>query len=111
MARNKYLEQPVLSYSVGTRVTPRIAKAMRAGNIREVQVHNDPPPFVPEMTRAMETLGGSDDWMVQLGGFHLKKHFLTSVHRGKGTNLHGTSFIPPLARGTEFGQDREKGIF
>jgi len=111
VARNKYLEQPVLSYTIGTRVTPRIAKALRAGNIKEVTVHNDPPPFVPEMTRAMETLGGSDDWMVQLGGFHLKKHFLNSVHRGKKTDLHGSSFIPPLAQGIEFGKGREKGIF
>jgi hypothetical protein len=74
-------------------------------------VNNDPPPFVPEMVRAMETLGGSEDWMVQLGGFHLKKHFLGSVHRNKTTDLHGTSFIPSLAQGTEFGKGREKGIF
>lgn len=111
IARNRYLEQPIMSYSVGTRVTPRIAKALRAGNIKEVMVHNDPPPFAPEMTRAMETLGGSEDWMVRLGGFHLKKHFLNSVHRNRGTDLHGTSFIPPLAKGTEFGKDPAKGIF
>ena len=111
MARNKYLEKPTLSYSIGTRITPRIAKTLQAGNIKEVMVHDDPPPFVPEMTRAMETLGGSEDWMVQLGGFHLKKHFLNSVHRNKSTDLHGTSFIPPLAQGTEFGKDISKGIY
>jgi hypothetical protein len=111
VARGKYLEKPVLSYSVGTRVTPRIAKALQAGKIGEVLVHNDPPPFAPEMTRAMETLSGSEDWMVQLGGFHLKKNFLEGVHRGKGSDPHGTSFIPALAMGTEFGKDRDKGIF
>jgi DNA-directed RNA polymerase subunit beta' len=111
LARGKYLERPVLSYSVGTRITPRIAKALQAGKIPEVLVHNDPPPFVPEMTRAMETLAGSEDWMVQLGGFHLKKNFLEGVHRGKGSDPHGTSFIPALALGTEFGKDRAKGIF
>jgi DNA-directed RNA polymerase subunit beta' len=110
-ARNKYLEKPALSYSIGTRVTPRIAKALQAGNIKEVTVHNDPPPFVPEMVRAMETLSGSEDWMVQLGGFHLKKNFLNSVHRGKATETHGTSFIPPLAQGTEFGKDISKGVY
>jgi DNA-directed RNA polymerase subunit beta' len=111
IARGKYLEKPALSYSIGTRVTPRIAKALQAGKIKDVLVHNDPPPFAPEMTRAMETLAGSEDWMVQLGGFHLKKNFLEGVHRSKGSDPHGTSFIPALALGMEFGKDRSKGIF
>lgn len=110
MARNKYLEQPVLHYSVGTRITPRIAKSLQKGNIKTVMAHDEPPPFVPEMTRAMESLAASDDWMVQMGGFHLKKRFMESAHRGRSSELHGTSFIPPLAAGTEFGRV-EKGTY
>ena len=56
------------------------------------------------MVRAMETIAYAPDWMVRLGGFHLKKNLLESVHRGLPGTEHGVSFIPSLARGVEFGK-------
>jgi len=100
----RYLEQPMLQYSIGTRITPRIAAELHKYGVGEVQSHENKPAFAPEMVRAMETLGHNDDWMVRLGGFHLKKNLLESVHRGRGAREHGESFIPALAKGTEFGK-------
>jgi DNA-directed RNA polymerase subunit beta' len=99
-----YLERPVLHYSIGTRVSKRVADNLRKNKINEVLAHQDKPSFAPEMVRAMETLAHSSDWQVRLGGFHLQKGFLESVHRGRKTEEHGISFIPSLAKGTEFGR-------
>jgi len=57
-----YLERPVLHYSIGTRVTPRMAKMLEENKTGELLAHAEPPSFVPEMTRAMETLSHSRDW-------------------------------------------------
>lgn len=108
-AAGLYLEKPVLHYSIGTRVTPRVAKTLGENKIESVMAHADPPSFVPEMTRAMETLAHSDDWMVRMGGLYgVKRSVLKGIHRGIGSDIHGTSFMAPLARGVEFGKDPEK---
>lgn len=103
-AVGKYLERPAAHYSIGTRITPRVANTLKDAKIPLVDAHNEPPSFAPEMTRAMETLSHSDDWMVRMGGFGLKKGLMESVHRNRSSDLHGTSFIPALAQGTEFGK-------
>jgi len=103
-ARGKYLEQPVLHYSIGTRITPRVMTRMKKFGVKQLMVHNDEPQFVPEMQRAVDVMGKDPDWMVQLAGFQLKKNLLKSVHRGAKSELSGTSYIPQLARGADFGR-------
>jgi DNA-directed RNA polymerase subunit beta' len=97
--KNQYLEKPVMHYSIGTRLTPSVIKDLQDSGFKEVVAHPNPPPFKPTMTRAMESLVGDRDWMVQLGGFNLKKTFLENVQRGSTSQLHGTSWIPALASG------------
>lgn len=96
---NHYLEKPILHYSIGTRITPSVVKDLKEAGFNEVLAHKNPPPFKPTMTRAMMSLVGDRDWMVQLGGFNLKKTFLDNVQRGSSSNIHGTSWIPALATG------------
>lgn len=110
-ATGLYLEKPVLHYSIGTKITPRVSKTLDDQKISEVYAHADQPSFVPEMSRAMETLAHSDDWMVRMGGLYgVKRSVLKGVHRGATSELHGTSYIPPLAQGIEFGKDpKHKG--
>jgi DNA-directed RNA polymerase subunit beta' len=103
-----YLEEPIFQYSIGTKVTPRIASEIAKRGLKTVKAHPDEPMFSPEMVRAMETLGYNEDWMVRLGGFHLKKNLLQSVHRGLGAAEHSESFIPSLAQTTEFGRAPSK---
>ena len=102
-----YLEEPAVHFSIGTRVTPKVAKTLEEFKIPAIKAHADPPPFVPEMVRAMETTSYSPDWMVRLGGFYLKRGLTEAAHRGRKSELHGTSFIPSLAKGTEFGKPPE----
>ena len=96
---NHYLEKPILHYSIGTRITPSVINDLKEAGFNEVIAHKNPPPFKPTMTRAMMSLVGDRDWMVQLGGFNLKKTFLDNVQRGSTSNVHGTSWIPALATG------------
>ncbi len=103
-AKGLYLEEPVLHYSIGTRVTPKTAKTMQEHGVGPIKVHADPPSFAPEMVRAMETLSHAPDWMVRLGGFNLGKGFKDSVSHNLSADTHGTSFIPALAQGVEFGK-------
>ena len=88
-----------MHYSIGTRITPSVVKHLNESGFDDVVAHKNPPPFKPTMTRAMMSLLGDRDWMVQLGGFNLKKTFLDNVQRGSSSQIHGTSWIPSLATG------------
>jgi len=100
-ARGFFLERPVLHYSVGTRITPRMAAELHGNGVKSVTAHREPPPFEPEMVRAVETMAHADDWMLRLGGLYgIQRSFLKSVHRGGTSDPTGTSYIPALAEGT-----------
>lgn len=109
LAKGKYLEQPVLHYSIGTRITPRVMDTLKEHDVNEIMVHNDVPEFEPEMQRAMDSMSRDPDWMTRMGGFHLQKSLLDSVHRGGVSEEHGTSYFPTLAKGVEFGKTKGPG--
>jgi hypothetical protein len=107
-AKNMYLEQPTLHYSVGTRLTPRVIKDLQDMGVNDVMVHKDEPDFEPEMQRAMDTLASDKDWQVRLGGFNLQRNMLDAIHRGATSERHGESYMPALAQGLEFGKHKTK---
>lgn len=102
-AAGKYLERPVLHYTVGTRIRPSVLKDLQHFGVGEVAVHDDPPPFEPEMIRGMNNLHYDPDWQVRMYGSGLKTSLLDSVHHGGRSDELGTSFVPALARGVDFG--------
>ena len=110
-AVGRYLEKPIMQYSIGTKVTPRIAAELKKFGVPSLHVNDEQPNFVPEMVRAMDTLSFSPDWMVRLGGFNLKKGLLESVHRSRESKEHQESFLPSLARGVEFGKAPTKATY
>jgi hypothetical protein len=101
---NHYLEQPVLHYSIGTRVTPSVMKNLKDFNVNSINVHRDPPPFQPEMVRAMENVSHDPDWMVKFIGGYQERGLLRSVARGSVSDTNSTSFVPALAEGKTFGK-------
>ncbi|HDL86511.1 MAG TPA: hypothetical protein ENH11_09345, partial [Candidatus Acetothermia bacterium] len=68
-AKGKYLEQPTLHYSIGTRITPRVMKTLKEFDVNDVMAHDKEPDFQPEMQRAVDVIGRDKDWMVRMGGF------------------------------------------
>jgi hypothetical protein len=100
----KYLEKPVLHYTIGTKVRPSVLKDLQHFGIKDVTVHHQPPPFEPEMIRGMASLQHDPDPFTRMYGSGLKKSLTESVHRGRISDESGTSFVPGLARGVDFGR-------
>jgi len=102
-AVGKYLEKPILHYTIGTRVTPAMLSTLSEFNVDGVDVHDDEPPFRPHMVRAMASIGHDPDWMVRFLGSNQKKSLLGAAHRGASSDTKSTSFVPALAQGVDFG--------
>jgi hypothetical protein len=52
----------------------------------------------------MENLVHDPDWMTRQLGTNLRKGLLMGAHRGATSDETGTSFVPSLARSSEFGR-------
>lgn len=98
-----YLEAPVLHYSVGTKINKSVLNNMKRYGINNVQAHKEPPPFQPEMVRGMANISNDPDWMTRMLGSYQERGFLNSVHRGLKSDASGSSYVPSLARGENFG--------
>lgn len=98
-----YLEEPVLHYTIGTRVTKKIAELLKKYKINSIIVHSDPPPFESVVVRGVEHLGYDPDWMAKIYGGYGKQFLMEAVTRGARSDELGTSFIPALARTVQFG--------
>lgn len=108
-ALGQYLERPVLHYSVGTRITPSVARTMGEFGVGSVLAHEEKPPFSPVMVRSQETSNVDPDWMTRGLGTGVQKTLTQGVHRGDSADLGGTSYVPALAAGVGFG-DRGKTV-
>ena len=100
-AVGNYLEKPILHYSIGTRITPNIAKRLSSVKTGNILVHKAQPPFEPFVSRIMDITSTDKDWMTRLSGFNLKKSFLDAAQRGSTSEIGGTSYIPSIASGQE----------
>lgn len=104
-AIGKYLEEPVLHLTPGTRLTSKMAAELGKWKIKDVTVHDDPPDFEPHMERGITGLAHDPDWQVRMGGFYTGKSFQDALHRGLSSDTNSTSFIPALAEGKGFGDN------
>lgn len=104
LAYNKYLEQPVLHFTIGTRVTRKIIDKLRARGIDQVLVSSHPPDFIPEMQRLDAIPEHEPDWMHQLYTANLERKILHAVNTGAFSDLKGASPVPGLAYGVGFGE-------
>lgn len=100
---NHYLEEPVLHYSIGTKVTKSVADNLKKYGVTNIQAHKEPPPFESEMVRGMANISNDPDWMTRMLGSYQERGFLNSVHRGSASDTAGSSYVPALARGEQFG--------
>ena len=100
----RYLERPYLHYTIGTRIRPSMIKDFDEFNVKEVEAHDEPPPFEPEMVRGMANLQHDPDWMTRMFGSGLKSSLLKGVHRGATADETGTSFVAGRARAVDFGR-------
>jgi DNA-directed RNA polymerase subunit beta' len=104
-AFGKYLEEPALHYTVGTRVNNKVAKELEEFNIKDVTVHSDKPKFQPFMQRALLALDADEDWETRLSGFYTGRGFQDSLARGAISDSKSTSFMPAVANPMNLGKD------
>ena len=104
-ARGHYLEEPALHYTVGTRIGKRAQQQMAKHGIKDVLTHEAPPPYRPYFNRALLANRYDKDWATRLSGFYSAGGFSDSLWRGDESDPNSTSYVPALARGTDFGKD------
>jgi hypothetical protein len=109
-ALGQYLERPVLHYTIGTKIRPSMLRDFDDFGVQAIPVHKNPPPFEPHMVRGMYQMQHDPDWMTQMYGSGLKKSLLESTARGATSEERGTSFIPSLASGTDFGEVPDRAV-
>jgi len=104
-AAGKYLERPILHYSIGTKIRPSIIKELGEFGVSNVEVHDDPPPFEPVMIRGASNLQHDPDFITRHLGSGLQKATLGAVHLGGTSDASGTSYVPAKVwNPTEFGR-------
>lgn len=96
-----YLEQPVLHYTVGTRITPHILKDFKDQKVGNIIVNKSKPVFGAKVVRAKSMLSSDPDWLTRLAGENLKKNLLESARMGGTSTAASTSYFPAMANPTE----------
>lgn len=94
----KYLEQPVLHYTIGTKLTKsminRIADSEAFDN---VIASDEPAAFEPVTIRLRESsTKGNMDWLARTNASYLKANYIDAAARGLDSNIK--SNINPYAR-------------
>jgi len=109
-AVGKYLETPVLHYTVGTKIRSSMLQDFKDFNVNKLDVHNDPPPFQPQMIRAMDNSQHDPDWMTRFLGSNQKKSLMSAAQKGGVSDTAGTSFLPALTEGVNFGKTWPRNV-
>lgn len=99
----KYLEQPVLHYTIGTKITPSVIKTLKKFKVTQMMVNDTHPEVTPFMERIEDSNAEKKDWMARLGTTYLKSRLQEDVARGAESHLHSTEPYPGIAKGVEFG--------
>lgn len=109
----KYLQAPALHYTIGTKITPKVAKDLQENNYNDVYVDDNKPAFEPEMIRLRASSHTNPDWMASLGTSSLSKQLNDAASKGDVTNVISNSdYRPRLAFGKDFGKNIEQtGMF
>lgn len=105
-AEGKYLQSPVLHYSIGTRITPSVIKDLQDVGYDNIYAADEKPEFEPEMIRLRGASHTSPDWLASQGTSYLTKQLGEAVTRGDDTNvLDNPDWRPRLAFGAGFGKN------
>ena len=104
-AVGKYLQVPVLHYTIGTRITPKVAKFMQEHGHDKISVEDKAPSFTPEMIRLRTASHSNPDWMASMGTSYLTKQLNEAATEGDDTNVRqNADWRPRLAFGAGFGK-------
>lgn len=108
-ATGMYLQQPVLHYTVGTKITPKIADRMGKVGAQEILASQTEPSFTPEMSRLRTAAHADRDWLSSMSTSYLGKQLVQAAERGDETDIQSNyHYAPRLAAGVGFGENIEQ---
>jgi len=97
----QYLEQPVGHYTIGTRITPKVAAGLKKAGYSALTVHKDSPGF-ESVAIPLANIGSQDpDWKTAAGAFDLKRNFIKAAAKGSFSPHESTSYFSSLADPTK----------
>lgn len=95
-AIGKYLDEPVLDFSIGTKVTKPVVEKLKKYNFNTVTVNDSEPPFKAEMVRSDAILASDPEWMPRLSGERLKDTLFDAARRGLTTSVKSPSMYAKI---------------
>mgnify|MGYP002677427578 CR=1 FL=1 len=107
---DKYLEQPILHYTIGTKLTPRMINRMKKAGFTTVKASDIEPPFEPVVVRMREApMKGSQDWLAKQKSSYLESNLIDSAIRGSDSNIRSNinAFVR-MGQGVGFGEHVEE---
>lgn len=103
-----FLQSPALHYTIGTKITPKIAQHLSKAGFNNVFVSKESPTFKPHMVRLRTASHHSPDWLASMHTSYLKKQLNEAAIRGEDTDIESNiHFAPRLAVGQGFGENIE----
>jgi hypothetical protein len=100
--QGQYLEEPVLHYTIGTKLRPSVIANLKKFGIKQVVAHKEPPLFQSQFVRAMGNASVSNDWLQRMGGSYQKRSIIEAAQRGMTADPFGPSYIPAMVGRTDF---------
>lgn len=105
-SKGKYLQAPALHYTIGTRLTPKVAKDLEENGFKQVYTSDEEPGFSAELVRLRAASHTNPDWLASLNTSYLTKQLNESSVRGDDTNvLNNADYRPRIAYGADFGKN------
>lgn len=104
-----YLQNPALHYTIGTRITPSIAKHLDDVGYKDIFTSKDAPTFKPHMVRLRAATHYGTDWLASMHTSYIKKQLNESAIRGEESDIENNiHFAPRLAIGKGFAENIER---
>jgi hypothetical protein len=102
----QYLYSPALHYTVGTKLTPKMAKRIQDAGVKEVYVSSEAPKFYPQMVRLRAAAHSQPDWLARMSTSYIKSNLADTAARGADTDIAANHhWAPRLAVGDGFGRN------
>lgn len=95
-ATGKYLEEPALYYSIGTRLTPKVISKLQQYGYTEVNTNEDPPPFQPQFVSSKAFSMTERRWIPRLNGQRLKQSIFDAARIGITDPYDSPSYIDKI---------------
>lgn len=108
-----YLAKPAMHYTVGTRITPNVAKDLEEHQFNDIDVTQHEPEFTPEMVRLRTASHTNPDWLASMTTSYLSQQLNDASTRGDDTNVkENTDYRPRIMYGEGFGKNvGQQGVF